>query len=123
VVIEAEDLAELPRVEVDVSRAATVLVRWDCTVARVTGITLRRGEKIHVAITDLGKKRLRKAIAIAEAQEIFVGDSGGLAEHYDPIRAAGLGIMVRRELLKPGSLAAEIHSPEEEEAEEQCAVN
>lgn len=120
-VIEADDLAVLPRVEVDVSRPNVVLVRWDCTAARVRGIKLKRGETVHVAVTELGRKRIRKAIKLAEATEVFVGESGGCAEHTDIPKAVGLAVMVRRELLRPESLVAEIHEVEYEA--EKCVAN
>jgi len=120
VVIEVEDLAVLPSVGVDIDHPGRPEVRWDLRPARVRDIALRDGERVEVAVTRLGKQRVRRAIERADAEAVFVGASGGMARCRGTARdGARLAEIVQRELWKPGSLVAEIHARDYGDKEEE----
>lgn len=121
VLIEAEDLVELPEITLDVTRPGRYEVRWNLRAAEVGGISLREREHAHVAVTRTGQQRLRRVLERYGARPIFVGASAGFARYRGtPADVSEFVAAIRRELLRPGSLALEIHDYAYSEKEEEA---
>jgi hypothetical protein len=106
--IEPEDLLQAPLVEIDEWGRRTI-VRWDCTNARADGVAYDyKRERAYVTITQEGRRRLSCLLGEYGVVIIFNGETVGAAE-APPGNEKALLLAVRRALLRPGSLAVEVH--------------